>query len=93
MGEDLQEDVVRQEVDGRGLLVLRGRSRAWGRIRPAGGACTMATVSPVMEEDEVEDPLAGSGRWEELGGRIRAGLGVLRVRMLRSESSLVAAFF
>lgn len=52
----------------------------------------MATVSPVTEDEDVDDPLPF---WKpgEFGGNINAGLGVLSVRMLRSESSLVAAFF
>lgn len=49
----------------------------------------MATVSAVKEEEEVEEPLkrptGDSG--EDRGGRMSAGLGVLSVLMLRSESS------
>lgn len=60
------------------------RMSGWVR-RVGGGEWTMATVSPVMEDEEVEEPLPfwNPGRF---GGHIRAGLGVLRVRMLRSES-------
>jgi len=45
----------------------------------------MATVSPVTEDEDVDDPLPF---WKpgEFGGNINAGLGVLSVRMLRSES-------
>lgn len=52
----------------------------------------MATVSPVTEDEEVEEAFPFMKACE-LGGHISAGLGVLRVRMLKSESSLVAAFF
>lgn len=51
----------------------------------------MAIVSVLKAEEDVEDPLRMAE--EERGGRIKAGLGVLTVRILRSESSLVAAFF
>lgn len=53
--------------------------------RVGGGEWTMATVSPVTEDEDVDDPLPF---WKpgEFGGNINAGLGVLSVRMLRSES-------
>lgn len=43
----------------------------------------MAMVSVPNVEEDVEEPLSTPG---EQGGKIRAGLGVLTVRMLRSES-------
>lgn len=49
-----------------------------------GGVCTMAIVSVLNAEEDVEDPLRMAE--EERGGRIKAGLGVLTVRILRSES-------
>lgn len=51
----------------------------------------MAMVSVPNVEEDVEEPFSTAE--DERGGKIRAGLGVLTVRMLRSESSLVAAFF
>lgn len=60
--------------------------------RVGGGEWTMATVSPVTEEDEVEEPRPF---WKpgDVGGNISAGLGVLSVRMLRSESGRQKAGF
>lgn len=60
--------------------------------------CTIATVSAGAEEEEaVSCPLlerAGEEREEgDFEGKIRPGLGVLSVRMLKSEPSVVAAFF
>lgn len=67
------------------------RMRGWVR-RVGGGEWTMATVSPVTEEDEVEEPRPF---WKpgDVGGNISAGLGVLSVRMLRSESGRQKAGF
>lgn len=53
--------------------------------RVGGGEWTMATVSPVTEDDEVDEPRPFWKPWV-FGGNINAGLGVLSVRMLRSES-------
>lgn len=44
----------------------------------------MAMVSVPNVEEDVEEPLSTPG--DERGSKIRAGLGVLTVRMLRSES-------
>lgn len=44
----------------------------------------MAMVSVPNVEEDVEEPLSTAE--DERGGKIRAGLGVLTVRILRSES-------
>lgn len=44
----------------------------------------MAMVSVPNVEEDVEEPLSTAE--DERGGNIRAGLGVLTVRILRSES-------
>lgn len=64
-----------------------GRERTWA----PGCGWTTATVSGTAEEEEeelVSWPLlerAGEEREEDLEGRIRPGLGVLRVRVLESK--------
>lgn len=66
---------------------LDGRERAWA----PGCWWTTATVSGAAEEEEeelVSWPLlerAGEEREEDLEGRMRPGLGVLRVRVLESK--------